>query len=101
MEPVMKAPLVVTFDRLTDAEAARHALLDAGFAPSSIHLVSREDEAGPVQGNFTVGDGHPDTHGNPYELNFEDVVQRGTLLMSVDVDDPARRIVAAGILGLT
>jgi hypothetical protein len=94
----MPDPLVVTFDRLADAEAARHALIDAGFAPASVHLASREDEAGPVQGNFTVGDGHPDTHGNPYELNFEDVVQRGTLLMTVEVEDAERRRVAERIL---
>jgi hypothetical protein len=96
----MPQPLVVTFDRLADAEAARQALIDAGFTPASIELVSREDEAGPVQGNFTVGDGHPDTHGNPYELNYEDVEQRGTLLMTVDVEDGERRALAASILHL-
>ena len=95
----MSEPLVVTFDRLPEAEAARDALIAAGFAAASIHLVSRQDEAGPVQGNFTVGDGHPDTHGNPYELNYEDVVQRGTLLMTVEVEDAERRRVAERILG--
>jgi hypothetical protein len=94
----MAQPLVVTFDRLDDAEAARERLIGAGFAAASIHLASREDEAGPVQGNFTVGDGRPDTHGNPYELNYEDVVQRGTLLMTVDVESDARRSEAAALL---
>jgi hypothetical protein len=93
----MTQPLVLTFDRLADAEAARVRLIGAGFPASSIHLDSREDEAGPVQGNFTVGDGHPDTHGNPYELNYEDVVQRGTLLLTVDVDSDARRSQAAAL----
>jgi hypothetical protein len=94
----MKANLVATFDRLADAEAARNALIGAGFAPTAIHLVSREDEAGPVQGNFTVGDGRPDTHGDPYDRNYDIVQHRGTLLMNVEVDDDAHRRVASEIL---
>ncbi len=38
------------------AERARAELLAAGFARDSVELSPTGDEAGPTQGNFTVGD---------------------------------------------
>lgn len=91
-------PLIFVYDRLADADAARALLVAHGIPPASIQLVSREDEAGPVEGNFTVGDGHPDVKGDPYQLNYEKVVQRGTVVLTVDVD-PSRRDGVAQLLG--
>ena len=43
-----------TYSKFTDAQEARNALLAAGFAPEAISLTAKEDEAGPVAGNFMI-----------------------------------------------
>ena len=43
-----------TYSLFTDAQEARNALLAAGFAPEAISLTAKEDEAGPVAGNFMI-----------------------------------------------
>ncbi len=50
----MSAPLLRSFDRLDDATAARNELVAAGFSPAAVQVRAMEDEAGPVQGYFTV-----------------------------------------------
>lgn len=47
--------LIRIFDHFADAERARSNLLAAGFPPHAVQLDAGDDEAGPVQGNFTVG----------------------------------------------
>ena len=47
--------LIRIFDHLPDAERARNRLLAEGFPPHAVQLDAGDDEAGPVQGNFTVG----------------------------------------------
>ena len=47
--------LIRIFDHFADAERARTALLADGFAAHAVQLHTADDEAGPVQGNFTVG----------------------------------------------
>jgi hypothetical protein len=50
----MASTLVRVYDRFSDAEQARNALLSSGFPPEAIHLESSADEAGPVEGNFAL-----------------------------------------------
>ena len=86
------APLVLTFDVLERGEAARAALIAAGFAPDAVQVVAREDEAAPEQGNFAVGSGRPPTASESnYEANFGDVARRREITMTVAVDDDASR----------
>ena len=47
--------LIRIFDHLPDAERARNRLLADGFPAHAVQLDAGDDEAGPVQGNFTVG----------------------------------------------
>jgi hypothetical protein len=47
--------LIRIFDHFPDAEQARTRLLAEGFPPHAVQLDAGDDEAGPVQGNFTVG----------------------------------------------
>jgi hypothetical protein len=94
--------MVRTFDRIEDAEAARRALLDAGFAPERIELSSRDDEAGPQEGNFVAGNGRVDA-GRPgefpvahsvedaYDSNYQPVEWHSAQLLVVMVVDADER----------
>lgn len=50
----MMNPMLRVFDSFQVAQQARQALLDAGVTADAISLQSREDDGGPVQGNFIV-----------------------------------------------
>jgi hypothetical protein len=95
----MAASLLLTFDVLERAEAARGALVAAGFAPQAVQVRAREDEAGATQGDFTVGSGRAATPTESrYEANFGDEAKRGQVLMTValteaDARERALRIV--------
>jgi len=82
----MANTLVRVYSNMANAQQARTQLLDAGFSDDSVHLRSTEDEAGPVQSNFTVGNVHAgeDAH---YGDDFRNVEQRGTCLLTVDASD--------------
>lgn len=84
----------MVFDRLGEAEAARARLVANGVPREDVRIVSREDEAGPVQGNFTVGDGRPDVTGDPYD-NARKVL-RGTALLEIHIHEDTR----PGVLAL-
>lgn len=54
--------LMRTYSDFEKAQEAREALLAAGFAQDSISFTAREDESGPVTGNFVIDkEQHPDT----------------------------------------
>ena len=46
--------LLRTFADFGRAQEARKALLSAGFDPDQISFTAKEDEAGPVAGNFMI-----------------------------------------------
>ena len=103
----MLSPLLRSFDRFEDAVAAREALLAAGVAPAAVQVQPMEDEAGPAQGNFLVGNGRlrDDSTPNPsaasqlpYEPNFAHPVFRATNLLLLQPADDAQRAQAAAIL---
>lgn len=106
----MANTLVRVYDRFSDAENARNQLLDAGFPASRVHLTSKEDEAGPVQGNFTVGDASTSLGGvrgaidslmgrddHTYQHDYANVVQCGSFLLTVDVEDDVQSARASDI----
>jgi hypothetical protein len=93
-------PLVRSFSTLDEATAAVEALAAAGLARDAIQLIVREDEAGPVSGNFLIGNGQT-THGRapdavrtgrevPYDENFREPAYRGGFLVAVHGLDPAQ-----------
>lgn len=96
----MANTLVRVYDKFSDAESARNALLASGFAPDSVHLMSQADEAGPVQGNFVLE--YKDTEKGGDRSMFDalfgrddpnegqgrtEVAWRGNYLLTVDADD--------------
>lgn len=106
----MTQPLIRTFERYADAQQARDALLGAGFE-GRVELSVRDDEAGPVEGNFTAGNGRPARSGEPgvrepltragddaYHRNFRDVAHRGLHLLVVQAGDGDEQQRARAIL---
>lgn len=85
--------LVFSYDSLEGANAAREALAKAGLPLQASAVSVRQDEAGPVEGNFLIGNGRtfqgaepgPALTGPnvPYEQNFAQVKNRGVYLLEV------------------
>jgi hypothetical protein len=103
--------LLRVFKALEDAERAREALVAEGFLREQIELTSRHDEAGPVEGNFLVGNTKRDTlehtefsqtlggeGDNTYDHNFARTVGGGMYLLVVEAEDDARLRQAAEII---
>ena len=107
----MPTPLARIYDTLDAAQHAREQLLASGFPPDAVHLDSRMDEAGPVEGNAVLDD--KDTgQGPPGGLleklfgveertdayNNAEPVWRSTYLLTVDADDDSQRAKAGDIM---
>jgi hypothetical protein len=93
-------PLVRSFSTLDEATAAVEALAAAGLSRDMVQLIVREDEAGPVSGNFLIGNGRT-SHGRapaavrtglevPYDENFREPSYRGGFLVAVHGLEPAQ-----------
>jgi hypothetical protein len=50
----MAITVVRIYDDFRAAEQARAELLRSGFGEACVHLTTKEDEAGPVRGNFVL-----------------------------------------------
>lgn len=85
--------LVRSFESLEEAQALRERLVESGVPAEAIELRVLQDEAGPTEGNFLIGNGRT-THGGapgpvlagnelPYEHNFAHTVTRGAHLLLV------------------
>jgi hypothetical protein len=93
--------LVHSFSSLDEATAAQDALAAAGIPRERMDLSVRQDEAGPVAGNFVIGNGET-THGRmpgavrtgpevPYDENFREAAYRGGFLLVLrNLDGPQR-----------
>ncbi len=99
------------FRSFSDAQAAREALIAAGFDKEQVSLSARHDEAGPVENNFAIGNGaedpslgaapSPDTGGesdNPYQRNFGGSVDQGVFVLTVDAGDGAKQQTATDVM---
>jgi hypothetical protein len=86
-------------------------LLAAGYSADDVQIEAMNDEAGPVQGNFTVGNGNEGPGGlvgaldhltggdnHNYGSNYKPVKQRGTIRLMVAVDSDDRHAQANAIL---
>jgi hypothetical protein len=98
----MPNTLVRIYDSLATAQHAREKLLASGFPPDCVHLDSKMDEAGPVEGNGMLdakdmGEGPPDGPLNKLfgveertdAYNNSEPVWRGTVMLTVEVEDEA------------
>ena len=99
----MATRMIRIFDQYADAEAARDALLAAGYARDAVRVSVRDDEAGPVQGNFTVGNvteapGATGDDGHTYARNYQHVAQRGLCMVVLDAAEGPGADAAAALL---
>lgn len=103
--------LIRVFDHFADAERARDALLADGFFPHAVQLDAGDDEAGPVQGNFTVGNRDTFTgrlerainavfggDNHMYRRNYGTTAFRGMFRLIVAVSDPQEQARAHAIV---
>ena len=80
------------YDTLDHAEMARNALLAAGYDTDQVQIEAMNSEAGPVAGNFTVGNSsdHSNHSGigdsGDYNANFRGVRQGAIIKLTVAVD---------------
>lgn len=91
--------MVRSFATLERAEAARSAVLSLGLSPDAAQLQVLQDEAGPVEDNFLVGNGReaPDDT-STYAANFANPVARGNcLLVLLTIPDDQRSKVEAAL----
>ena len=105
----MQNMLMRTFSNFDHAQEARQALLAAGFEADRISFTAREDEAGPVTGNFMIDrEKDPNSHRNapnfaegldPNEVQDTAPVDWGrTYLLTIDADDAAEQRTAIEIV---
>lgn len=99
----MATQMIRIFDQYADAEAARDALLAAGYARDAVRVSVRDDEAGPVEGNFTVGNvtdapGGAGEASHTYARNYEHVAQRGLCMVVLDAAEGPDAAAAAALL---
>jgi hypothetical protein len=102
------APALHSFSSLDAANAAVDALVAAGLPRAAMQVTVLQDEAGPVQGNFLIGNGQT-THGRPpdanrtgleapYDENFRQPAYRGGFLLALEGLDEAQRLRAQATL---
>ncbi|NHZ90497.1 hypothetical protein F2P45_15930 [Massilia sp. CCM 8733] len=86
------------FDDVDRAEEARAALLADGFDASALELKVHNDEAGPVEGNFYVGNTPSESEQHVYDSNDANPVQRAQCMLVVDANDAATAARACAIM---
>jgi hypothetical protein len=79
----MDNQLIYIFDDFDAAERARNELIKYGFEADGVSLEVRDDEAGPVQGNFTVGDNPEAAGGSDYQHTFAHSTHRGVCMLTI------------------
>lgn len=84
----METQIGRVFTSIAGAERARDELYAAGFARDAVELLVHEDEAGAMQGNFTVGDDPAVTGGHDYSRTFaRHLREPGWCTITVTVSD--------------
>lgn len=110
----MPNTLVRIYDNFASAQQAREQLLASGFSLDRVHLDSRQDEAGPVDGNAVLDAkdmGKGPRSGPMYKFfdveertdayNNSTPVWRDHYLLTVDAEDDAQRVRACDIMDRT
>ena len=86
------------FDVVERAQRAREALLADGFDAADIRLSVANDEAGPAQGNFTVGNSPTESERHTYDRNYAKPRHSAQCILTVAVADAALAARADAIL---
>lgn len=75
------------FDVFEGAQGAREALLAEGFGADEIQVSVANDEAGPVEGNFTVGNMPVQSDSHTYDRNYAKPNQTAQCIVTVAAAD--------------
>jgi hypothetical protein len=94
----MEHPLIYVFDDFDTAQKARAELIQYGFSNDAVELRISDDEAGPVQGNFTVGDSTHATPGHDYSTTFGTVAHRGNCMLMIAPGSPTHAQYAIALM---
>jgi len=94
----MEPALIYVFDDFAVAERAHAELLSCGFERAAVQLTVRDDEAGPAQGNFTVGDNPEAAGGHDYKDTFAKPTHRGGCMLMITPFDPAQATYAIALM---
>lgn len=94
----MEHAVVRIFDVFERAQRAREALLAEGYDPGEITVSVANDEAGPVEGNFTVGNSPVESDGHTYDRNYAQTNQTAQCLVTVAAPNASRAGQADAIL---
>ena len=94
----MTNAIVRVFDGYDNAQQARAALLADGFDEAAVSLTINNDEAGPVEGNFYVGNTPTESQHHRYDNNYANIEQRSQCLLTVHAPNLALKARAEGIL---
>ena len=90
--------VVRIFDVFERAQKAREALLAEGFGAADINVSIANDEAGPVEGNFTVGNLPVESDRHTYDRNYAKPHQTAQCLFTVAAVDAVQAARADAIL---
>ena len=94
----MPHTMIRVFDVYDQAAQARAALLAEGFDGDDVQLSVPDDEAGPVEGNFTVGNMPVESDRHTYDRNYAPTAKPGHCMLTVAASDPALASLAEAIL---
>lgn len=94
----MEPPLLYVFDDFDLAQRARAELIQYGFGMDAVALRISDDEAGPVQGNFTVGDACHASAGTDYASTFGTVTHRGNCMLMIAPTSPTHTQYAIALM---
>jgi hypothetical protein len=94
----MENQLIYIFDDFDAAERARKELIKYGFDAAGVNLDVRDDEAGPVKGNFTVGDNPEAAGGSDYKQTFANPIHRGVCMLTIAPVSPMQSDYAVALL---
>jgi hypothetical protein len=94
----MNHTIVRIFDDYDQAQSARDALLAEGFAGDGVSIRVANDEAGAVEGNFTVGNAQAESGDHSYDGNYANPRQVSQCIVTVDAGDEQTAARAAGIM---
>ncbi len=94
----MSDAVIRILDDFAVAKLAREALLANGFGADQVELRIPDDEAGPVKGNFLVGNSSDQDPDHTYDRNYANIEQAGQCILTVMALSPATALRAAEIL---
>jgi hypothetical protein len=94
----MEQALIYVFDDFDTAQKARAELIQYGFDNDAVELRVSDDEAGPVQGNFTVGDSDHASPGTSYDSTYKNVAHRGNCMLMIAPSSPTHSQYAIALM---